>query len=62
MFGISQIARYTRHWRSERQRAAMQSAILGLPLELQKDIGWPAVRERSSLGKERSDIHARPIL
>ena len=62
MFGISRIARYTRRWRYERQRSAIQNVILGLPLELQKDIGWPALRERSSLGEEPGDIHARPIL
>ena len=62
MFGISRIARYTRRWRYERQRSAIQNVILGLPLELQKDIGWPALREPSSPRTERSGIHARPIL
>lgn len=62
MFGFSRIALRARQWRAERKRIALQDMIFGLPIELQKDIGWPAPESRSSQGKPQSDFLARPIL
>ncbi|MDF1607591.1 hypothetical protein PZ897_05325 [Hoeflea sp. YIM 152468] len=47
MFGFSQVVRYARQWRTTRRRIAMESALFRLPAELQKDIGWPAIKDHS---------------
>jgi len=62
MFGYSQIARHVRQWRADRKRIAIESMIYKLPIELQKDIGWPATRAQSPTTRTRSDLQARPIL
>lgn len=46
MYGFSQIFRLARQWRSDRRRAAMATKFYDLPIELQKDIGWPAISEQ----------------
>lgn len=62
MFGFSHIARYTRQWREGRQRVAMENMIFRLPVELQKDIGWPTLRDRPSPAEISGETHARPML
>jgi hypothetical protein len=62
MFGLSPILRHARRWHANRRRAAMESAMLDLPLELQKDIGWQAPRDRQSVSRMQQDLHARPML
>ncbi len=62
MFGISRIVRHARRWHANHQRAVMESTMLNLPLELQKDIGWQAPRDRPSANRIQQDIHARPML
>jgi hypothetical protein len=47
MFGYSSITRQIQKWRVERERIAIENMLYELPLELQKDIGWPAARARS---------------
>ena len=46
MFGYHSIARRIRKWRLDRDRIAIETMLYELPLELQKDIGWPAARTR----------------
>ncbi|KJS12777.1 MAG: hypothetical protein VR78_11795 [Hoeflea sp. BRH_c9] len=62
MFGFTEIARYARQWRASRKRAAMVSMFDSLPLELQKDIGWPAAGEPASTGRTQGAAHAHPML
>lgn len=62
MFGLSQITRHVRRWRANHKRAVLESAMLDLPLELQKDIGWQAPRDRRPVSRIQQDLHARPIL
>jgi hypothetical protein len=60
MFGYSHIVRYARLWRAKHQRALMERTMLDLPVELQKDIGWPAPRDLPSGTARQQDLHARP--
>ena len=53
MFGYHSIARRIRKWRLDRDRIAIETMLYELPLELQKDIGWPAARTRGQ-GTDRS--------
>lgn len=46
MHAFTRIFRLARQWRSERRRAAMAARFYDLPIELQKDIGWPAIGEQ----------------
>ncbi|MBU4531039.1 MAG: hypothetical protein KUA43_05760 [Hoeflea sp.] len=62
MFGFSHITRKARQWRAHQKRAAMESVLMDLPLELQKDIGWPGPADLPSLSSAQADIHARPML
>jgi len=62
MFGLSQIVRHARRWHANHKRAVMENAMLDLPLELQKDIGWQAPADRQSVARIRQDLHGRPIL
>lgn len=62
MFDFSRIAHHARRWREARKHTELESLIHRLPVELQKDIGWPAPMDDPSAGKVRHDIHARPIL
>ncbi len=62
MFGFSRITRHARQWHADRKRIAMENVIFDLPVELQKDIGWPAPMDRQSASILRSDIYARPRL
>jgi len=62
MFGYSQIARHVRQWRAERKRIAIESEFHRLPIELQKDIGWPAMTTQPPAARARNDLQARPIL
>ena len=48
MFGIPQIIRHYRRWHASHRRAAMERAMLDLPLDLRKDLGWPSPRDGSS--------------
>jgi hypothetical protein len=61
MFGYSHIVRYARLWRANHQRALMERAMLDLPVELQKDIGWPAPRDLPTLITSPRDLHARQM-
>ncbi|AKH99733.1 hypothetical protein IMCC20628_01016 [Hoeflea sp. IMCC20628] len=61
MFDFAQIARHARQWRANRKRAAMECMLGSLPVELQKDIGWPAAVEHGCAGRTQSDLHARPM-
>lgn len=61
MFGFSHIVRYARQWRTSHQRALMQRAMLDLPVELQKDIGWPAPRDLPPMTTRQPDLHARQM-
>ncbi|MGJ8569742.1 MAG: hypothetical protein ACSHXI_03465 [Hoeflea sp.] len=61
MFGYSHIVRYARLWRASRQRSLMERAMFDLPVELQKDIGWPAPRDLPTMITRQPDLHARPI-
>lgn len=47
MYGFTQIFRLARQWRADRKRAAMATMFYDLPIELQKDIGWPAIGEQT---------------
>jgi hypothetical protein len=38
---ISAVSHLAHEWRAARDLARTESAIRSLPLELQKDIGWP---------------------
>ncbi|MBC7283698.1 hypothetical protein [Hoeflea sp.] len=62
MFGFSLIARKARLWRAQQQRAALESLLMNLPRELQKDIGWPAPREMPSLRSPQTGIDVHPML
>ncbi|MCY0095927.1 hypothetical protein [Hoeflea ulvae] len=62
MFGFTQILRHARQWQADRKRTAMQAMFEKLPLELQKDIGWPAARDLGRPRTARHDVHARPTL
>lgn len=62
MFGLTEIARYAREWRASRKRAAMETMFSSLPLELQKDIGWPAAGEPACTRWTQSDAHAQHTL
>lgn len=62
MFGLSQIARHARRWHANHKRRVMERALLDLPLDLQKDIGWQAPRDHVSGNRMGGDIHARPML
>jgi hypothetical protein len=60
MFGYSHIVRYARLWHARHQRAVMERTMLDLPVELQKDIGWPAPRDLPSRLSRQQDLQARP--
>jgi hypothetical protein len=62
MFGISGIARQARQWRAERKRRALRRQLYELPLELQKDIGWPATDPRYPSARVISEIPGRPLV
>jgi|GEM_PF-1257789 len=47
MFGILSLVRYARRLHANRERARMEKIFLDLPVELQKDIGWPEIRENA---------------
>lgn len=61
MFSYSHIVRYARQWRAKHQRARMERAMLDLPVELQKDIGWPAPKDLPSRAVNQPDLHACPM-
>ena len=61
MFGYTHIVRYARQWRANHQRQLMERAMLDLPVELQKDIGWPAPRDLQPMNKLQQDLHSRPM-
>jgi len=46
MFGIFHLVQYARRLHADRERARMEKMFLDLPIELQKDIGWPAIKEK----------------
>jgi hypothetical protein len=62
MFGYSQIIRHARRWRESRRRMLMERTLMDLPVELQKDIGWPRCVDHPSALRGRNDLHARPML
>lgn len=66
MFGFADFARQARKWRANRDRRQLQSMLSGLPVELRKDIGWPAPDARSAatrvVHRDPDDLHARPIV
>ena len=47
MFGIYSLVRYARRLHASRERARMEKIFLDLPIELQRDIGWPEIRENA---------------
>ncbi|SOE09870.1 hypothetical protein SAMN05877838_0734 [Hoeflea halophila] len=47
MFGILSIVRYARRVHANSERARMEKFFLDLPVELQKDIGWPQLTEKA---------------
>lgn len=51
MFGIDYLSRQARKWVHARERRSLEATMLDLPLELQKDIGWPAPGSRRSHGE-----------
>lgn len=59
MFGYSSITRQIRKWRVERDRIAIETMLSELPLELQKDIGWPTARTRQPRNGPLSAMQAR---
>jgi len=59
MFGYSSITQQIRKWRVERDRIAIENMLSELPLELQKDIGWPAARARQPRNGPLSAMQAR---
>ena len=61
MFGYSHIVSYARLWRASHQRALMERAMLDLPVELQKDIGWPAPKDLPPMITRQPDLRARPM-
>lgn len=61
MFGYSHIVRYARLWRANHQRELMERTMLDLPVELQKDIGWPAPKDLPPMSKLQQDLHSRPM-
>ena len=62
MFGYSQIVRQVRKWRADRKRIAIQNVIQRLPIQLQKDIGWPALTAKPSVGRVLKDLRTCPTL
>ncbi len=62
MFGITQILNHARQWRASRKRAAMESVFNSLPIELQKDIGWPGIGDRAGTGWTKNSPDARYTL
>ncbi|MDP2118383.1 MAG: hypothetical protein Q8S27_19250 [Hoeflea sp.] len=62
MFGFSYIARKARQWRADHKRAAMESALMDLPRELRKDIGWPAPGDLPARRALLGSMPARPLL
>jgi hypothetical protein len=60
MFGIDYLSRQAREWIRARERRSLEATMVDLPLELQKDIGWPAPRSRRShveLGRQHRSPH-----
>ncbi|WP_420410244.1 hypothetical protein [Hoeflea sp.] len=60
MFGIDYLSRQARNWARARERRNLESSMLDLPPELQKDIGWPAPgspQSRGRLGREHRSPH-----
>lgn len=43
---IDTLSRIARAFRARRRRAATLSHLSSLPLDIQKDIGWPDAQER----------------
>lgn len=62
MFGILRFARYVRRVQENHKRALMARTFLDLPIELQKDIGWPADNASRKAARMQREINARPIL
>jgi hypothetical protein len=60
MFGMDYLSRQARKWIRDRERRSLEATMLDLPLELQKDIGWPAPqspRSAGGLGREHRSPH-----
>lgn len=61
MFGILSLVRYARRLHANSERARREKFFLDLPVEIQKDIGWPRMTEEPTTIANRPAERCSPV-